>query len=460
MQAPCGVRDELSLQKALAAVETLRSSLAGDHAADSLEAIEQTIRATRETLIQRRFEFRQADRRVWELQAKLADTVARAKRAERQLTRIENSPAWHLAKPLWKMFGGHRLNGRSTASYQLTFGIDSPVEPETTREILSIEGWCFSRVGRRLAGVRAKIGRDSYLADYGLDRPDVEMTREDWPEARHSGFRVAVPITAPRTSVRLEAIERGGDWQPFFEQEIARTGIPVSQSVPLPPPHLMVAVAGHGNDAEFAESRISGPRQMLLDLRAAGVNPAEIRSVLDFGCGCGRLLAGWVMEGSPWHLAGCDYNPSLVEWCNNNIPGVLVRENLLGEILPYDTDSCDLAYLLSVFTHLTMPEQKRLVSEFRRIVRPGGYVYVTFHGEHFYPRMFAQVKNGEQIFRATGFLVGWDTAEGTNDCWALHSPEALTRLFKGFKPLKHFKSSERGPTHVAAWQDSMIFQAL
>lgn len=455
------MREEILLQKALTAVESLRSASDTAEAEGALAAIEQTIRATRETLLQRRFQFRQSERQVWELRAKLADTVARLKRADRQLSAIQSSPAWRVAKPFWKLFGGHRLNHAAASSADhLTFGIDSPVELETSRDILLIEGWCFSRIGRRLAGIRAKIGRASYVAEYGLDRADVERTREDWPEARHSGFRVAIPVTAPTTLVRLEAIERGGEWQPFFEQQIARTGTPVAQSVPLPPSELMVAVAGHSDDAQFAESRISGPRQMMRDLRAAGVDPDDVRDVLDFGCGCGRLLAGWVMDSSPWHLSGCDYNSALVEWCNDNIPGVLVRENELGEILPFDTDSFDLVYLLSVFTHLTMPEQERLVSEFRRIVRPGGYIYVTFHGEHFYPRMFAQAEGGERRFRETGFLVGWDTVEGTNDCWTLHSPEALTRLFKGFKPLKHFKSTERGPTHVASWQDSMVFQAL
>lgn len=233
----------------------------------------------------------------------------------------------------------------------------------------------------------------------------------------------------------------------------------VVQEIPLPPDELMIAVAGHANHADFARSRIKGPEQMLADLAAAAVDSSQLVDVLDFGCGCGRFLAGWVMNGSKMRLQGCDYNSELVNWCNQHIPGVNVRINSLGQDLPFENDSFDFAYLLSVFTHLSIGEQRLLVSELRRILRPGGYVYITFHGEYFCPTMFPQIERGEAIFRRDGFLIQNQNLEGRNDCWTLHSPEHLSGIFGGFVLLKHFRSLERGPTDVAAWQDSMIFQA-
>jgi SAM-dependent methyltransferase len=259
--------------------------------------------------------------------------------------------------------------------------------------------------------------------------------------------------------LELHAIEPGGVWRRFAEREIFRDPAAASDEIALPPHRLMAAVSGNDDDENFRRSRLGGPTQLLMDLAAAGVDLTRIKETLDFGCGCGRFLAGWLLLRTQMRLYGCDYNPELVRWCNANLPSVSVRENRLGERLPYDTDSFDLVYLLSVFTHLTLSEQRRLVSEFHRIVRPGGYVYVTFHGEPFYQQLFAQVQNGEQQFRESGFLIGCDEQEGTNDCWTLHSPEHLISLFAGFTPVKHFRASDRGATDIASRQDSMLFQA-
>lgn len=240
------------------------------------------------------------------------------------------------------------------------------------------------------------------------------------------------------------------------------SGVPVASEneVPLPPDELMIAVAGHANHADFSRSRINGPAQMLKDLEDAGVDPHKLVDVLDFGCGCGRFLAGWVMRGSAMRLQGSDYNPDLVDWCNANIPGVTVQLNRLAAPLPFAAESFDFIYLLSVFTHLTILEQLRLVSEFRRVLRAGGYVYVTFHGEYFYPTMFPMVEGGEATFQKDGFLIKHQDLEGRNDCWTLHKPERLSAIFEGFEPVAHFRSLTRGPTDIAAWQDAMIFRLV
>jgi len=233
-----------------------------------------------------------------------------------------------------------------------------------------------------------------------------------------------------------------------------------ADAIPLPPDELMIAVAGHANGEDFARSRINGPAQMLTDLKDAGIDSTKLVDTLDFGCGCGRFLAGWIMRGSPMRLRGCDYNPALVEWCRIHVPGVDVKVNRFGEEIPFESGSLDYVYLLSVFTHLTVAEQKRLVGEFRRILRPGGYVYVTFHGEYFLPDLLPKVEGRAEIFGREGFLIHQEDLEGRNDCWTLHSPGFLSSLFEGFVPLKHFRSLDRGPTDIAAWQDSMIFELV
>jgi len=229
-------------------------------------------------------------------------------------------------------------------------------------------------------------------------------------------------------------------------------------SIPLPPDELMIAVSGHANHESFQKSRISGPKQMLKDLIASGIDPEKIRDVLDFGCGCGRFLAGWVMLEKPFRLHGCDYNPLLIQWCRDNLPTVSMQTNLLGKPVPYDANAFDFIYLLSVFTHLTLHEQKNLIAEFHRLLRPKGHVYITFHGEYYYPKMFPLVADGEATFNRDGFLIQHGDRQGTNDCWTLHKVENIVALFDKFTLIKHFRSIDRGPTHVAAHQDTLIFQ--
>lgn len=394
----------------------------------------------------------------WDLKRRVADLTCKLRDREIRLREIERSPVWKLAKPVWKLFRNkaHELPGPYTG-VELVHVIDWPREWNTSRTKLLIEGWCFLLNGREIAAVRANVGGHIYVGQYGSERPDVAREGPPWPTARNSGFAVEVPIAVGTSTMHLEAIEPGGPWRVFAERVIVRDAATIDE-VPLPPHRLMAAVAGHDNDEEFGRSRLGGPTQMLLDLVAAGVEPQAIHDLLDFGCGCGRFLAGWLLLHRKFRVYGCDYNPELVTWCNANLPGVAVSENRLGQPLPYGDNSFDLIYLLSVFTHLTLPEQEQVVSEFRRVLRPGGYVYVTFHGEPFYERLFARVENRRQQFREDGFLIGADEEEGTNECWTLHSPEHLVRLFEGFTPLKHFRASERGPTDVASWQDSMIFQ--
>ena len=71
----------------------------------------------------------------------------------------------------------------------LTFALDLPAQWKTSREILLIKGWCFSRSGKQIVGVRAKIGSKGRLARYGLERPDLVRSFRDFPLARHSGFQ-------------------------------------------------------------------------------------------------------------------------------------------------------------------------------------------------------------------------------------------------------------------------------
>ena len=187
-----------------------------------LHSIKTSVRLLETETAMRQARLERAVRETWELKAKRAEATARLKSRERLLEQIQRSAVWKAVKPLWKLFNRSPRSEQAVANADLTFALDLPVQWTTSREILFIKGWCFSRNGKQIVGVRAKVGSKGRHARYGLERPDLARSHREFPLARSSGFTVEVRVPPGRSTVRLEAIEQGSDWQPFFEHEVER----------------------------------------------------------------------------------------------------------------------------------------------------------------------------------------------------------------------------------------------
>lgn len=165
-----------------------------------------------------------AEREAWQQKGKRAEATAKLNDRERLLQEIQASAVWKAVKPLWK---ATRRAARTSAAAPLeqsdfAFEFDAPSRWETRSEILFIKGWCLSRSGREIAAIRAKIGKKGRMGRYGLEREDVAAHFEDSTLARHSGFTIEVPVPSGTSTVQLEAIVQGGNWEPFFRQEVRR----------------------------------------------------------------------------------------------------------------------------------------------------------------------------------------------------------------------------------------------
>jgi len=215
----------IELRQLLSAHSAREPSLpaALESANKEFHAIQTSVRLLETETVALQARLERAVRETWELKAKRADAAARLKNRDALLEGMQRSVLWKAIKPFWKLFNRSRKSKRE-ADADLTFALDGPVSWKTSREILFLKGWCFSRSGREIAGVRAKVGRKARLARYGLERADLAFTIRDFPLARHSGFTVEVHVPPGISIVRLEAIEQGSDWQPFFEHEVERQG--------------------------------------------------------------------------------------------------------------------------------------------------------------------------------------------------------------------------------------------
>jgi SAM-dependent methyltransferase len=198
------------------------------------------------------------------------------------------------------------------------------------------------------------------------------------------------------------------------------------QAPPLPPGHLVYLVSGTDNMVWFAESGAMAARGIRAALARAGVDIMRLGAVLDFGCGAGRIMRNWVDLRRP-ALYGTDQNPELVRWCRENIGFARFAVNEPEGRLDFDDASFDLVYAFSVFTHLTEEQHAHWMRELVRVLRPGGYLYLTTHGEYY--KQYLPADRQEQFRLGDLVVCGGDHA-GSNLCAAFH-PEIYVRMVLG-----------------------------
>jgi len=235
-------------------------------------------------------------------------------------------------------------------------------------------------------------------------------------------------------------------------------------STPLPDADLISLVAGHRDIQSFDLSRRASVQVIISVLEQTGIDYTNFRSILDFGCGCGRVLAGWEeFLPSETHLFGCDINPRLVDFCQKNISHAETVRCSYYPPLPYRDGQFDLIYAASVYTHLSLPAMLQWTGEVARILRPGGVALITFHGSYYHSTLAEISKSGSSQLAEKGYYVhlhgsAQDTWQGSNLYATFVSSDFLKNLFVGFEVLRIFPGISHGPTHFASYQDTAIFR--
>jgi len=190
---------------------------------------------------------------------------------------------------------------------------------------------------------------------------------------------------------------------------------------PIPPPDLISLVAGTRDVLWFLRSGTLAAGTLRETLERNGRKLENLSSVLDFGCGCGRVLrhlCGY--EGVSFH--GCDYNPRLVRWCKRHLRFAQFERNPSWPPLPFKDGQFDFIYAFSVFTHMTIPQQVSWMRELSRVLSEGGFLLISTHGRHY----LRELNEDEQKrFEAGEIVVRGENVAGTNLCMVFHPPESV-----------------------------------
>jgi SAM-dependent methyltransferase len=119
-----------------------------------------------------------------------------------------------------------------------------------------------------------------------------------------------------------------------------------------------------------------------------GMRPfGEIR-LLDFGCGWGRLIRLFAKDLPASQLFGCDSDSSILEWCKA-VPGTFRKSESGACQLPF-TESFELAFAFSVFTHLGFRTHEAALTALHGVLGPSGLLVVTVR-----PRAFLEMRGLE-----------------------------------------------------------------
>lgn len=221
-------------------------------------------------------------------------------------------------------------------------------------------------LGLRVPALRSLVAeRDKSLAAIRSEiiETTLSMARAEYTVMPRFGFHQPMDYHVDSYPVAFgDVIRVGGDPLPLPAPE-DRFGYPAEDATYLSMGEL---------DARIFKGQIERhlPRQ-------SGV------AILDFGCSSGRVLRHFESERRErgWQLYGIDVQARAIEWLRLNFPDeYTVATTTVLPHLPFEDNSLDVIYGISVFTHIKYLWDMWLL-ELRRVLRPGGLLIQTIHTE-------------------------------------------------------------------------------
>lgn len=231
-----------------------------------------------------------------------------------------------------------------------------------------------------------------------------------------------------------------------------------SLDIPVPPKDVRYRiVSSHIDEDFFLGSGMRCASDILKALNQSGIDAREFRDILDFGCGCSRILRFLIPFLPEATFSGCDIDDVAIAWSRKHLPGV--RFELVPHLPPtiYARESLDFIYGLSVFSHLDLPRQILWLEELRQMLRPEGLLLLTVQGAVAYDIVKPNIARKQQAdFEATGFLFLENIPDRVLPDWyqtAIYKENFARLVFKsGFSILRYDMQGMTG------WQDLLLLR--
>lgn len=221
----------------------------------------------------------------------------------------------------------------------------------------------------------------------------------------------------------------------------------------LPPAFLRKRVHGSTQPARFIEVGAQVAHRLAEEIHAMRIDLPAASRILDFGCGCGRVLRHLQQQFTQYRFYGTDIDGEAILWCQTHlqVPGEFVQ-NRHRPPAAFAENMFDIVYAVSVFTHLPEDRQLEWLQELWRVTRPGGFLLLTVRS----PAHLEQIPREEpkKQLRDYGFAYAvMGTVAGLPNYYrtAWHSHEYIERTWS-----RWFEICKIIPQGAAARQDFVI----
>ena len=222
----------------------------------------------------------------------------------------------------------------------------------------------------------------------------------------------------------------------------------------LPPAHLRYRVHGSPSVEGFLKVGKRLSEDIEAALKSIGEDFGSFQNILDFGCGCGRTLVWFESRFRSLCLHGTDTDAEAISWCHDNLDFAKFSVNNALPPLEYPSETFDLVYAISVFTHLDEDYQFRWLNELKRVTRPKGVVLLTVHGRHVWKNL-----HEEKVadIRERGFkFVAANTMRGIFPEWYQNAYHKKEYIFDQYS--KYFDILKYIPRGMGNLQDVVILR--
>jgi SAM-dependent methyltransferase len=226
-----------------------------------------------------------------------------------------------------------------------------------------------------------------------------------------------------------------GAWSYAKNRQSNRAFLREHPDFPVPPPGLAYDAYGKINWSTYHRT---GRRhaQYLADLIKKHEDEPAI-TIAEWGCGPARVLRHMpdLFAGRSARFFGFDYNERSIDWCAKSIAGITFRSNSLAPPLPHGPDGVDCLFCISVFTHLSEAMHFEWLKELSRVVKPGGLIILTTHGDACRASL---LDHEAREYDAGRLVVRGNTKEGKRCFVAYHPPSFVSdELLEEFEVLEH-----------------------
>ncbi len=220
------------------------------------------------------------------------------------------------------------------------------------------------------------------------------------------------------------------------------------------PPHMVAHDAYSTTSFEFYYTSGLEGATIVRDLVMKYVRSHRIK-ICEWGCGPGRIVRHLPAAVGPSDIEvfGTDCNGRTIEWLTEYVSGVHFRQNELMPPLPFEANTFDCLYSVSVFTHLSEGSNYDWLEENLRVVKPGGVIMMTVQGDNYRNRLLPDERRN---YDAGRIVIREHLAEGSRLYSAFHSPAFMREHFlQGLEIIHHDPDP---PRLLAGGQDIWVIR--